>query len=512
MESGPIFTIERNAMYGRYITAARDIKEGELIIRETPTVLGATTEGFHVCFRCCKILKTSVQVCRNCDVAILCSNACQGVNHSGSECAALKGTGLKALNLLENPQITMPLRCLMLRKYDPNMWTRFLAMEAHMDKRRDTPIWIRHKEYTEKPLKNLQQLTEDDLEQEIVEKICGILDVNSFEVRPSESDGNLLDSSECLRGIYVEASLMTHDCVGNTQLSIDDDFNMTVHASRAIPAGETIFFNYGNCLKNTYERRCHLRQGKYFDCACSRCSDPSELGTYMSSIRCNTCKSGLVVPTVPLSDIYRTPWICQCCKTVYKGVLIKTSVDRIKEQITSWDPANIEEGEKLLKRLEITLAPQHYLILELKQNLVPLYECNLFSTWAMERKIQFCKDVVDALKIVEPGISRLQGLALFQLHSTQLNLANKLYQCKEMSASKYLEALLEAERNLIEAIKYLLYEPKRSPEGRLTRHAIADLKILRSMLGQMKTLCGESKLSEKDDLLHQLAQKKKTVS
>ncbi|KRT80081.1 hypothetical protein AMK59_7807, partial [Oryctes borbonicus] len=173
----------------------------------------------------------------------------------------------------------------------------------------------------------------------------------------------------------------------------------------------------------------------------------------------------------------------------------------------------------------------HYLVLELKQNLIPLYERNLFNTWAMERKIQFCKDIIDVLKIVEPGISRLQGLALFQLQSTQLqivepgisrlqglalfqlqstqlNLANKRYQCKEISAAKYLQALHEVEGNLTEAIKQLLYEPKQSPEGRLTQQAINDLKILRSTIGQMKTLCGESKLAERDDLMCQLPQKK----
>ncbi|KRT80077.1 SET domain-containing protein, partial [Oryctes borbonicus] len=258
----------------------------------------------------------------------------------------------------------MPLRCLMLRNYNAETWSRFLSMEAHLDKRKDTPIWVRHKEYTEKPLTDLQQLTEDDLEQEIVQKICGILDINTFEVRPPESDGNLLDPGDCLRGLYLRASLLSHDCVGNTQLSIDDDFNMTVHASRAISVGETIFFNYGNCLKSSYERRCHLKDGKYFDCGCRRCSDPTELGTYMSSIRCNKCKSGLVVPTMPLSDIYRTSWTCQCCATVYKGILIKTTMDQIKEKMACWDPTNIQEGEELLQKLEISLAPQHYLVLE----------------------------------------------------------------------------------------------------------------------------------------------------
>ncbi|KAK9752787.1 SET domain [Popillia japonica] len=507
-----MFTIESNEIYGRYMVAAKYIKEGELILKETPAILGSTIEGFHLCFRCCKPLRTSVQVCKNCGIATLCSQDCQGINHPDSECTALKATGIKAVQLINSPQVIMPLRSLLMRNYNEDLWNQFLSMEAHLNTRKDTLIWNSHREYIEQPLRDLNLLTDQDLEQNVIQKICGVLDVNSFEVRaPDEQVSSSINLTshpqECLRAVYVQASLMTHDCTGNTLLSVDDDFVMTVHASKPIPAGEIVFFNYGNCLKGTYERRQRLREGKYFDCVCRRCSDPSEMGTHLSSVKCKKCRNGLVIPTIPLSDVYKTSWTCQSCVTVYKGVLIKTTLDQLKEKIISRDPTSLSQGEQLLKNLETFLAPQHHLIIELKQNLIPLYDYNSFNEMAMKRKMEFCEDIIRVLKIVEPGISRLQGLALFQLQSTQINLANKQYQYKEIPASTYLETLLLAERNLTEAIKYLVYEPKNSPEGRLTKHALNDLKILKSTIKQMRCLCGEGKLTQDKDLLHKLTRK-----
>lgn len=41
---------------------------------------------------------------------------------------------------------------------------------------------------------------------------------------------------------------MAHDCVGNTFLSVDDDFILTVKASVDIPENSPIYFNYSNAL------------------------------------------------------------------------------------------------------------------------------------------------------------------------------------------------------------------------------------------------------------------------
>jgi hypothetical protein len=103
----------------------------------------------------------------------------------------------------------------------------------------------------ETPTGVIQVLRENGLltsveDADFVQKICGILDVNSFEVRgpPSKSG-----QTEKLRGIYLRASLMAHDCVANTHLAVDDDFEMSIHASVPITRGHPIYFNYTSAMQ-----------------------------------------------------------------------------------------------------------------------------------------------------------------------------------------------------------------------------------------------------------------------
>lgn len=79
-----------------------------------------------------------------------------------------------------------------------------------------------------------------------MQRICGILDVNSFEVRgPLSKSGQ----RERLRGVYLRPALLAHDCVANTHLTVDDNFQMTVHASVTIPQGHPIYFNYTTAIQ-----------------------------------------------------------------------------------------------------------------------------------------------------------------------------------------------------------------------------------------------------------------------
>lgn len=92
-----------------------------------------------------------------------------------------------------------------------------------------------------------------------MQRICGVLDVNSFELR-GPNPAVMTHSArhgERLRGVYLEAALMAHDCIGNTHLSVDDDYVMTIHASVPIKAGDPILYNYASTLevrfiKNSY--------------------------------------------------------------------------------------------------------------------------------------------------------------------------------------------------------------------------------------------------------------------
>lgn len=84
--------------------------------------------------------------------------------------------------MAENPSVIFPLRCLLLSIYNPEAFEEIVKLEAHLEKRRDTAIWRRHRISVEDVLKETNLITQKDVEEELVQKICGILDVNSFEV------------------------------------------------------------------------------------------------------------------------------------------------------------------------------------------------------------------------------------------------------------------------------------------------------------------------------------------
>lgn len=81
----------------------------------------------------------------------------------------------------------------------------------------------------------------------LVQKVCAAIDVNSFEVRGPPIPA--LGYAETLRGVYLQAALLAHDCIANTLISINDNNALVCHASKDIKKGEVIFYNYTDPLK-----------------------------------------------------------------------------------------------------------------------------------------------------------------------------------------------------------------------------------------------------------------------
>lgn len=81
--------VERKTSHCRYLAAARDIKPGEVILKEAPLIIGPRLEGAPVCMGCFNIL-ANPHTCSNCHLAELCSPACESnPNHAGKECELL---------------------------------------------------------------------------------------------------------------------------------------------------------------------------------------------------------------------------------------------------------------------------------------------------------------------------------------------------------------------------------------------------------------------------------------
>lgn len=125
-------------------------------------------------------------------------------NHASIECETLKKLQLPTTFLLDNFDVVTPLRVLLLfyryaeqRKMNScvdadlkSQIDEILNMESHCVERKDSWIWKQHAKNAIQPLRKINI---DDmfasvdapwcLTDEFLQKICGILDVNTFEVR-----------------------------------------------------------------------------------------------------------------------------------------------------------------------------------------------------------------------------------------------------------------------------------------------------------------------------------------
>lgn len=157
-------------------------------------------------------------------------------------------------------------------------------------------------------------------------------------------------------------------------------------------------------MQETLARQEHLKEGKYFNCICKRCLDPTELGTHMSSLICVKCKTGMVSP-----NIQTKTWQCGTCNQSFSFSLMQESINQAKSKLEEADKTDTRVLEKLLQQLSFTLSPTHSIILDIKQTLVALYRDCDPSKKILQRKIELCQDLLPILAVIEPGISRLKG-------------------------------------------------------------------------------------------------------
>ncbi|XP_060522094.1 SET domain-containing protein SmydA-8-like [Cylas formicarius] len=492
------YRIEKNGSLGRYMVADRDIKQGELILKEAPVLVGPQPGGALQCFACCRRLQ-NVRTCPGCDVALLCRPDCKGEFHPESECSYLASSGITGKDLADNCQVVFPLRCLLLKRYDPRQFDAVSNLEPHLEKRRNTPIWRRNKVAIEDVLKKLRILNQDELESELVQTVCGILDVNTFEIRPAQNDMVAYPERDCLRGLYVETAMMAHSCVPNVCMSADDSYRLSCHARVDIKRGDTIAATYANLLKGTAERQKHLSDGKYFECSCARCDDPTELGTELSSLRCHKCRKGLIRP-------HRSRgWGCDVCRASFLDGLITLAIREGERRIEDLDPANINAMEQLYKKLSLTFHPNHYLMLGLRQNMAVTYSRLPPTRHNLNRKLDLCARLLAVFSKLEPGISRIKALTMYELQSAMVDLSNKQYRGGEISRERFVAELKAADNILKEAVRYLLYEPPQSPEGRMALSAMTELKMLRESISSV--LVERQEDSKKGEVARRLKEK-----
>ncbi|KAE8741891.1 hypothetical protein FOCC_FOCC012543, partial [Frankliniella occidentalis] len=474
-----------------YLVATKDIAAGELIVREEALVVGPCQNAKPVCLGCLKQFDGEHYIrCMGCQWP-LCCPTCPGLErddkaggqavrlgHTDEECAALSAAGpsgrrvvdLRARTPLYN--VIVPLRILLLEKQDPARWKAIHKMQSQDDVRRQIPgVW------------QANQL--------------GV--VNAFEV----GDG--------LRALYGVAFLLAHDCTPNTSHSDDELRALSLRASVPIPKGHAITLSYAYTIQGTLKRREHLKESKFFDCCCSRCSDPTELGSMCSALVCPRCGRPSVLPTDPLQA--DAPWRCvpprleprpgakqeqPCPGYEMTAKEVKEFLDnharprdrnsdfrtdlnaplcRLTDESEALDHNDVVGLEGFLVKHAARLHPNHFLLLGAKHSLSQVYGkvqgylIHQLPDALLERKLTICRDILSIFDLLEPGVSRLRGITLYEMHAPIMILTTRQFEANAISRKDLRTRLREVASCLEQAAHILCLEPESSSEGAVGRAA-----------------------------------------
>jgi hypothetical protein len=146
---------------------------------------------------------------------------------------------------------------------------------------------------------------------------------------------------------------------------------MSVIAQVPIKEGEPVVISYTDPLQTTLYRRNFLLNGKYFVCKCKRCEDPTELGTYLSAIKCLKCPNGVVLPR---SESDKLRWVCAICSQEMAedaAVRMEEVVQNIVRNIQQLpiDRYLMDRCEDLFLTLPKKLHSNHALLMQLRVHL-----------------------------------------------------------------------------------------------------------------------------------------------
>lgn len=148
--------------------------------------------------------------------------------------------------------------------------------------------------------------------------------------------------------------------------------------------------------------------------------DATELQTNLSSLHCKFCEKGLI-EYQEMSDY----WECNVCKNQQPS----QEVNEILNSATSemLEITTIEKLEQAIAVQSKRLNPNHYLVIDMKQRLAAILRniCDqqmVPQPKLLKRKIEVCEDILPIIRALQPGISRLKAIALYEYFNSMAEL------------------------------------------------------------------------------------------
>merc|ERR1712107_863466 len=168
---------------------------------------------------------------------------------------------------------------------------------------------------------------------------------------------------------------------------------------------------------------------KCFWCTCPRCTDPTEMGSFVSAVRCSRCKgfsddvqsddAQYLTPSNPLD--HESVWRCGKCTNIQRASQIKSGNQAIADELAQVSRGNCEGLLQFLHKNEPLLGPNNHHIMEVKYTIVSMlgnrkpYLLTDLSMELLQIKERFCRELLNVADIIEPGYTRWRGQLLLEL-------------------------------------------------------------------------------------------------
>ena len=310
------FRIGHSEASGRYMEATRPIKAHEVILLDSPLVVGPSRHPGDIVCVACFVPQTA------CDKLLRCSQCRFPL------CGRCPPDKLAWHKELECPRISC-------RASDDDvngLVQQIAALVVYryliLQRLREFPVTFARP-------REIRATTSDLATVRIIRDVFGHAELEPEEIisaiRVLHCNAKTLEVSSGT-GLYPKYSLMNHACVCNTQCFVSrDDFGLELRATVDIAEGEEISTRY-ICF-NTEQPTRSLRLWDHwaFVCRCSRCSDPTELESFNSGVKCfgSTSCVGYLLPTDPGA----TNWTCGVCGFGVGRAKIYEVVERARQYI-----------------------------------------------------------------------------------------------------------------------------------------------------------------------------------
>ncbi|XP_050092198.1 SET domain-containing protein SmydA-8-like [Anopheles aquasalis] len=481
------FKVFSNEQYGRFLVATRDIRVGEVVIKEPPLVHGPAQITGPVCVGCLQGLQENKYLeCEQCGWPV-CKRSCQDNPAHRAECKLTIGRGSKiAIQHFYVPhpmyQCLMPLRCLLLAESDPAKWELLQQLESHEEERRGSELWRNDREGVAKLIPRFFKCENRWDEDEIL-RIVGIIQVNGHEIPLNEPSSV---------AIYNQASMLEHSCRPNLSKSFTNRGEIVLWAPNPIKRGERLSICYTDVMWTTGNRLEHLLQTKMFRCECERCSDPTEYETYFSALRCSgfqkdsKCKGYIL----PVDDDGWTKsggdWSCQKCHSVVTGAAVNQILERARMDLEAMQKHREDHCNKYMKHYSKWLTPNHQYLVDVKISLSQVIggkapeAIKKIPYEKLMTKIKICQDLITLFEKICPAEARAFGATRFELHAALAELARRSTESNNPACTSQLE---ESLYNANECIRMLLHEPAVLMESKICAQAKMNAEALKSLLG-----------------------------